>query len=162
MTDSDPQEFSEAYNRTLGLLSRRDHSAMELRRKLSSRGYDDDLVEQVLEQLESRGLQSDELFARNYVQSRRGRGFGPVKIAAELRQHGIDRQLLSDLVDERDRGWLLECQRLMERKFSRATGAVDRKEKLRRSRFLLQRGFPPSMVSRLLDGSSHDDFEFDE
>lgn len=157
MSDSHPEQFTEAYNRTLGLLSRRDHSAVELRRKLSSRGYDDDVTDAVLEQLQSRGLQSDEAFARHYVESKRNRGFGPVKIGAELRQHGIDRDLLAELVDHRDTGWLTECQQVMQRKF--ASGPVDRKEKMRRSRFLLQRGFPPSMVSRLLDGSGFEEFD---
>ena len=156
------QEFAEAYNRTLGLLSRREHSVVELRRKLAVRGYDGEIQQQVIEKLQSRGLQDDSEFARSFVDSRRGRGFGPIKISAELQQRGIDRETSRELLNG-DAQWLASCQQVAERKFGLARLGVDelddpdddvqpldQRERLRRSRFLQQRGFAPAMIARVL------------
>ena len=158
------EQFAEAYNRTLGLLSRREHSVVELHRKLAVRGYDQEIQQQVIEQLHARGLQDDSEFACSFVESRRGRGFGPVKIAAELQQRGIDRDTARKLLVD-DGQWLDSCRQVAERKFG-LSDEVDvdpddespgfssnqpgQAERLRRSRFLQQRGFTPSMIGRVL------------
>ena len=165
------QIFAEAYNRTLGLLSRREHSVVELHRKLTSRGYEQEIQQQVIEQLHDRGLQDDSEFARSFVESRRGRGFGPLKIAAELHQRGIDRDTARDLLVD-DGRWLVSCRQVAERKFGTSDGNVgdldqldsddfdpddpnrnssqlNQRERLRRSRFLQQRGFLPAMIARV-------------
>jgi len=143
------EQFKEAYNRALGLIARREHSAAELRRKLTSRGYSDDLCERVLEQLHNRGLQNDRTFAEEYIASKKRRGFGPMKITAELQQHAIDRDTVRGLLAERDDEWLERCREVMTRKYGTSV-AVDQRELLRRSRFLQQRGFTASMVARVV------------
>ncbi len=149
--EADRQLFKEAYNRTLGLISRREHSAAELRRKLASRDYPESIREQVLAQLQDRELQDDERFAEVYIESKKRRGFGPMKISAELGKHGIDRQVLRALLGGDDQ-WLDECRSVMTRKFG-TTEAMDQRENLRRSRFLQQRGFNPAMVAKILRDS---------
>ena len=168
MTEQSAKElFAEAYNRTLGLLSRREHSVTELHRKLASRGYDQEIQQRVIQQLHDRGLQDDSEFARSFVESRRGRGFGPLKIASELQQRGIDRDTARELLED-DGQWLISCRQVAERKFGFSHGHVDdandqdpddmehqssqldQRERLRRNRFLLQRGFPSAMTARVL------------
>ena len=155
VSDPDPSEseqaeqFKEAYNRTLGLIARRDHSASELRRKLSSRGYPEEVCERVLAQLQERGLQNDHTFAEEYIESKLRRGFGPVKIAAELQQHAIERETVAELLAEQDDQWLDRCREVMVRKYGHSVSA-DHRERSRRSRFLQQRGFSSSMVAKVI------------
>ena len=155
---SPAEQFKEAYNRTLGLIARRDHSAAELRRKLTTRGYSGELCEQVLEQLQERGLQNDRTFAEEYIRSKVRRGFGPMKIAAELQQHAIDRDAVTGLLAEHDDQWLERCRDVMMRKYGRSA-ATDQRERGRRSRFLQQRGFSSSMVAKVIRGVMPEEIE---
>src|SRR5689334_5576587 len=73
----------------LRLLARREHSVEELRHKLLRRGYAATPVETVVRQLANRRLISDVRFAGALVRTRSARGYGPVRIRAELRRQGI-------------------------------------------------------------------------
>lgn len=152
---SSKEQFAEAYNRTLGLIARREHSAAELRRKLSTRGYPEQICEAVLAQLQERNLQDDSNFAEEFIASKKRRGFGPLKITAELQQHQISRDLLRELLDEQSDDWLQGCRQAMQRKYG-DRAATDQRERLRRSRFLQQRGFAASMVAKVLRENSED------
>ncbi len=66
--------------KAMDLLARRDHSEQELRRKLKSREYDADTIDEVLQELISDRLQSDERFTEAYVNHRFNAGVGPLKI----------------------------------------------------------------------------------
>lgn len=155
---NDKELFAEAYNRTLGLISRREHSADELRRKLTSRGYDEAIRERVLEQLQSRGLQSDNTFAEEFIASKKRRGFGPMKIAAQLQQHGIGREIMRELLAEHSDEWLHSCRAAMRRKYGEnldgENRVSDQRELQRRSRFLQQRGFSAAMVAKVIRDKS--------
>ena len=141
--------FAEAYNRTLGLIARREHSAAELRRKLASRDYDADIIQRVLEQLQDRGLQDDGNFTEEYIVAKKRRGFGPLKITAELQHHGIGRQMLRGPLADQSEEWLELCRHAMQRKYGE-TAVTDQRDLLRRSRFLQQRGFAAAMVAKVL------------
>ena len=84
-----------AYDAGLRLISLRDHSAAELRRKLKRRGYDDNAIESTRERLGERGYLNDQVFARLYAQ-RRARTHGRLAISAELAARGVDRETIED------------------------------------------------------------------
>jgi len=68
----------------MDFLARREHSEVELRRKLTTRGFDADLVETTLADLVAENLLNNARFAESFVYSRFQRGTGPQKIHAEL------------------------------------------------------------------------------
>ncbi|GIT71911.1 MAG: hypothetical protein Ct9H300mP28_17250 [Pseudomonadota bacterium] len=75
----------------LSFLARREHSAEELRRKLKqsssiSKTADfSDLLERCLLEMQEKGFQSDDRFARQYVESKlANKSHGPLKILAEI------------------------------------------------------------------------------
>ena len=132
----------------MDMLARREHSALELRRKLLTRGYADDDIDAVLEGLQRDRLQSDERFAEAYAHSRVEAGMGPVRIRHELRERGVDEALIeSALAPFADR-WdaLLAAQR--ERKYGAALPA-DYAARMKQARFLQNRGFSADSVMRL-------------
>jgi regulatory protein len=132
------------------LLGSRDHSREELRRKLRARFGDEQLIDQVLAGLQARHLLSDRRFVENYIEQRSRKGFGPLRIRAELGERGIPADLLAECLDEAAPDWGELLDAAAGRKFGDRP-ASDRRELARRGRFLEQRGFPISLVRRYLE-----------
>jgi regulatory protein len=133
----------------LRLLVAREHSRAELRRKLLSRSLEPGLVEQVLDDLEEQRYLSDDRFVEQYIASRKRKGYGPVRIRAELREKGVDSTRISHLLDEQDPEWRQLLIQELQRKFGDA-GAGDQRDQAKRARFLEYRGFPAPLIRNLL------------
>jgi regulatory protein len=125
----------------MDLLARREHSRLELRTKLGKRFDVDahDIVVQV-DRLEAEGLQSDRRLAEAYIRARSNRGHGPIKIRVELRVKGVDDDLSAAAFNECGIDWSALATEVEVRRFGEDP-SIDLKEKARRGRFLLQRGF---------------------
>lgn len=86
----------------MDFLSRREHSSKEIYQKLSRRVESKEMLLQSIEDLKRDGLLSDERFAESYFQSRKRRGFGPLKIKNELIQRGVKESFFYSLNEETD------------------------------------------------------------
>lgn len=110
-----------AYNYAVSLLARRDHSEKELMEKLSRKGYTDG-AEVAIEKLRNSGYVSDERFAKLYVRELRSlKKYGKRRIEQELYRKGIDRDIISEVLEETDFDES-ELVTLIERKYSRYLG----------------------------------------
>jgi regulatory protein len=128
----------------------REHSRLELRRKLSARAVDPAQLDALLDRLAEQGMQSDLRFAQGYVNKRARRGFGPLRIRMELAECGIDAEIADACVDADDE--VLWDQRLLScvaSKFGKEPPA-GYNEWAKRARFLEYRGFPRDHIRRLL------------
>lgn len=142
-------EPSEIEQLAIRLLAQREHSREELRRKLQSRGAECELLEQVLDGLQQQRLQSDERFVEQYVESRRRKGYGPIRIRQELRQRGLDDAEIDAWLDPRDEAWEELMREAAQRKYG-SRPVTDYRERARRARFLEYRGFEPGMIRAFL------------
>jgi regulatory protein len=92
------------YQIALDLLSRRDHFRRELVEKLQKRNRPAAEIEVAVERCAELDLVNDERIGERFVEVRAAdRGWGPHRLAAELRQRGIaagDAERLSSLSDE--------------------------------------------------------------
>lgn len=131
------------------LLSRREHSQLELRRKLRCRGYDEGIIESVIGQLITDNLLSDERFAQALVYSRTERGYGPIRIAHDLRECGVGAELIDSVVDADSETWRARMCNTLLKKFG-AGPPSDYKEWARRANYLQRRGFSTSLVRSVL------------
>ena len=131
------------------MLAAREHARAELRRKLLAQGYSTEYVDEVLDQLASQNLQSDERFAEHYVAQRVRQGYGPLRIAAELRERGIAEHLIADWVVTNDPEWRQRMEAVVSRRFGELA-ARDRRELSKRARFLEYRGFSADLIGRYL------------
>lgn len=131
------------------MLAIREHSTAELTRKLQQKGFAADEITDLLTRLTQQNLLSDERFTECFINSRRQRGSGPVKIKKELQQHQIDMDLIASYLEPRDPLWAQEAARVREKKFGRAL-PEDFKEKVRQSRFLEYRGFSHEQIRAVL------------
>ena len=124
----------------MDLLSRREHSRRELVLKLGARGFTEEECRNAVEQLAAEGLQSDRRFTESFVNSRVGRGNGPVRIRHELDQRGISSDMVERCLAETGTDWQDLARSVRRRKFG-SDLPVEYKEKARQARFLQQRGF---------------------
>lgn len=132
----------------LRLLARREHSRLELKNKLLSRGFDKDRIDRVLDDLAEQDWLSDSRFAECYARQRIEKGFGPNRIDYELRQLGIENFDLQEIVTETAGSWLNVLLEVYRKKY-RQEDAITLSEWSKRSRFLLQRGFSGGMIAVL-------------
>lgn len=137
----------------MDLLARREHSRHELLSKLSKR-FAPELLATELERLQDEGLQSDARFTESFIRGRALRGYGPQRIALELRQRGIAAELAETTMAEAEVDWLAQLRTLVDRRFG-AGPAADARERARRWRFLQQRGFGSDWI-RALDSAIDD------
>jgi len=135
--------------RALRLLARREHSARELAAKLAARGHGEGEIAEVIGELAREGLQSDARFAEAYVFQRVGRGYGPLKIREELRERGIDAELIDACLREAETDWQALLAEVRRKRFGPKV-PDDFAEQARQARFLQSRGFPLSDIRRLL------------
>lgn len=132
----------------VALLARREHSRRELLRKLLRRSDDRELIEQVLDELVERNYLSEERFAESYVRARAGRGFGPLRIRAELKDRGLSDELIERYLSA-DFDWCEQLAQVCEKKYGSAV-VEGGKERNKQARFFLQRGFSYEQINRLL------------
>ncbi|MFC6635187.1 regulatory protein RecX [Microbulbifer taiwanensis] len=148
------------FGAALELLTRREHSRLELRQKLADKfpGADFDTL---FERLQELNYQSDRRFAEVFVRSRVQRGQGPLRIRRELQQRGIGSDLIAAALEQAQADWFALAAEQLQRKFrSPVSSALPReqqiKERARRSRYLAYRGFPVDAIHWALDAEDSD------
>jgi len=110
----------------MNLLARREHSTRELKRKLKVRGMEGAVVDQALAALQEERLLSDERFVEMLVHSRIGKGQGPLRIQAELREHGVSDELVSAAVDVNDPQWHDRIKAVRHKRFGASVPSIER------------------------------------
>jgi regulatory protein len=129
--------------RALKYLSAREHSRLELTRKLSRHAQDGDDIEALLDALEAAKLLSQARFSESLVHRRAAR-FGNQRILSELQSHGIDGDALGDLKATLAQDEVARAREVWRKKFNRAP--ADASERAKQMRFLLQRGFSQAAI----------------
>ncbi len=135
----------------LRLLAGREHSKKELLQKLTVRGFDKDMALAVIDDFVQEGWQDDGRYAENYARSRILKGYGPVRIAYELQQNGVDLEIvdLEEIVQATAGSWMALLEQVYRKKFGQDENQLEVNEWAKRSRFLVQRGFTGAMLSEL-------------
>lgn len=145
----DAHQRQRAVESAIRLLARREHSSLELRRKLESRGHAAEMVEGVVAEVVANGFQSDARFAESFVRSRLARGQGMLKIRAGLRDRGIDANLVAATLDLDDDEWCRLATGALRKRFG-DTPPHDHAEWAKRARFLARRGFSNAIAARVV------------
>ena len=143
--------------RALRFLALREHSRLELSRKLRryvAEAETPGVLDRLLDDLEREGWLSEQRFAEQWVASRSNR-FGDARIRQELRARGIDAEkaappLKANGLENSEHARAFELWR---RRYGGET-AVDLNERARQARFLMQRGFSGEVVSRIVRGQA--------
>ncbi len=135
----------------LRLLARREHSRKELLTKCLAKGYSKEDSLAVIDGLAGQGWQDDLRYAQSYARHLIQRGYGPVFIRYQLHQKGVDTVDLDGIVETVAGSWMDALEQVYTKKYKHGASdnRIDRQESAKRSRFLMQRGFPAAMISAL-------------
>jgi len=139
----------EARNKALAMLARREHSRAELQAKLNAAGFPQPIIVATVSALEREGWLSDERFTDAFIRVRRERGYGPVRIRAELRARGVSDELIDQRLDLRDPAWLRPLEQVWSKRF-RARQGADLAERARQQRFFQARGYTTEQIHAVI------------
>ncbi|MYM29874.1 regulatory protein [Duganella sacchari] len=140
--------------RALRFLSLREHSRLELARKLARHAEEGDDVEALLDFLEKNNWLSQERFSESLIHRRASR-YGNSRIVAELQSHGVNGEALQELKSTLADTELARAQEIWQRKFG--VVATDPLVRNKHIRFLLQRGFSQRVVQKVIKGADLDE-----
>lgn len=163
MSDAVPQSSGNTFNaqlsRAMRLLSQRDHSEAELRRKLAAQPFfaqprfagkcstpshdepvDPAIVEQIIAYCYQHNWLDDRRFANSYIGSRSRKGYGAQRIRSELMQKGVEKELIQTALAECEIDWCEQAKQVAQRKFGESL-PKEWKDKAKVQRYLLYRGF---------------------
>ena len=132
--------------RAVGLLRRREHSRVELERKLRARGIEDSQARQAVTRVAEAGWQDDARFAEMLVRTRAAAGYGPRYITAELATHAIEGPVAEAAFTLAGGGqppdWAANAAELLARRFD-CTALGDERTRRKAMALLVRRGFAP-------------------
>jgi regulatory protein len=132
----------------LRLLARREHSQQELQQKCLAKGFTRAAIAPVLLDLVAQNWQSDVRYAESYSRTRLEKGYGVAAVRYELQQRGISPAIIDDTLHTLNPDGLAILARVYLKKYP-AEPLITRNEWAKRSRFLLQRGFTPDLITAL-------------
>ena len=149
---SNPQE---ARKKAMDYLARREYGRDELVSKLANAGYQRQVADAAVTQLQADGLQDDRRFVEGFAQSRVNQGKGPVKIQAELAGKRLKSGIVDEVLDEMDVDWFELASEVRLKKFG-PDQPDNFKDKARQMRFLQSRGFE---MAHIQSAVASDDFD---
>lgn len=139
MSTQTPPDPKTIQTYVLRLLARREHSRLELKRKLMLKKFPADLIDSALDALAAQGWQDDLRFAQMYARTRIAQGDGILKLQAKLQQCGLSEEIISQVLPTDTTFWREQIQRKWHRKCQFSTTDFARRAK--DIRFLQSRGF---------------------
>ncbi len=144
--------------RALRYLAAREHSRLELGRKLQRHASEDEDIDALLDWLEAQKFLSESRFAESLVHRRASR-FGNARILSELQSHGLDEATVSLMRnslrgDEEERAW-----QAWKKKFGTPPDSAETKAK--QMRFLQQRGFSVGAIQSTMKRLGRGEIEHD-
>ena len=168
-TDPEGRKQPSAWDAALRLLGVRARSRSEMRERLSRRGFEPDVVDDVMDRLDRGGLLDDEDFAAEWVRSRHANsGRGRVALRHELVAKGVDadtiESALADIDPDTERS---VATGLVERKLTATVREQVRDDRSARDKqfrrlvgMLVRRGYPQTLaidvVGECLDAAAAD------
>lgn len=139
----------------LRILGYRALPGREIVRRLTRKGHDRAVAEEVVEGLRADGLVNDAEFARHFTRTRAAaRRVGPARLEADLRRLGVDERTASEAVRETLARERIEPRQLLREAASRKLRelrGLERSVQRRRLRaFLVRRGFPSAEIIEVM------------
>ena len=137
--------------RALRLLAQREHSRLELQRKLAAHVEEGEDLAAVLDALEAKNFINPERVAQSVVYTR-SKKLGTARVLHELRQKGLDDETVRAAAEqlratEHARAWAVWQQ-----KFGQLPTTPQ--ERMKQMRFLASRGFGGDVVGKILRGQA--------
>jgi regulatory protein len=129
---------------------------LELERKLLAKGFVHEEIAACLAALTAEKLLSNTRFIESYVNVRRQKGYGPLRIHAELALRGITQDMIEHHLNIADNAWFALARNTWQKRF-KGILPLDFKIRARQMRFLNQRGFTAEHIDNIFRSDKHHD-----
>jgi len=136
--------------RALRLLSTREHSRVELQRKLQRYEEEPGSLQAALDELQAKGFISESRVLESVV-NRRATKLGAARIQQELSTKGLDATLVAAAVSDLRGTELARAREVWRKKFGQPPS--DASERAKQVRFLAGRGFAGDAIGRVVSGA---------
>lgn len=143
-------DLEKARASALASLCMREHSIKEITDKLTRKEYQQDSIEIVIKECLQDNYLNEQRFAEIFWRSRARKGFGPNKIAMELKQKGISTSMIEESSHQEELDFDEVIKNTYFKKF-KGLKIVDFKDKAKRQNYLYQRGFPIELIKIVID-----------
>ena len=140
--------------RALRLLARREHTRVELERKLAPHVEDSAELAALLDDLTARGSLSDARAVEELVHAKRSR-YGAARIRQALVERGVSKELIAPALAALEGTEVETARSVWSRRFRVAPSSAS--ERARQVRFLQSRGFSIEVAMRVVRGGDIDD-----
>jgi len=134
------------------LLSLKDRSSEEIKGKLLSKGYNKEIVDQLISEFIKKGYINDEKFAYNFSKSRIfGKKYGRKLVEFELAKKGISKDVREKVIEDLYKNISEEelARDLAEKKMKSYKDLPDEVKKRRLVGFLSRRGFSWEIIRKV-------------
>jgi regulatory protein len=148
--------------RALEYLGKREYSYQELGQKLKAYLEEDEDFEKItaiLEDFKTRGWLSDARFTEQMAHARRAK-FGSGKIAHELREKGVNEDLIAGALEKLKVSDVAAAVEVWRKKYTataREASRTDKNEWAKQARFLQSRGFGFDVIKKVFNSTDDDD-----
>ena len=139
--------------RALRLLSQREHSRVELERKLGGPETDADELARALDDLQAKGFISEARVVESVVH-RRATKLGTARVKQELQAKGLSPEAMGEALEQLRSTEVERTREVWRKKFGEP--ASDATERAKQMRFLASRGFSPEAIRRVVSGGEDD------
>ena len=140
--------------RALRLLSQREHSRLELERKLASHEEEPGQLRRILDELQAKDFISQERVVESVLHRRAAR-LGAGRIRQELQQKGLDPERVAEAMEQLKGTEFERARSVWQRKFD--APPADAAQRARQVRFLAARGFGGEVIRKVLAGGAGED-----
>ena len=148
--------------RALRLLGNREHSRLELQRKLIAHVRDGTELDAVLDELQARGFINEQRVVESVLHQRAGK-LGAARVRQEMQKKGLSPLAVNAAVAQLQGSELARAHAVWARKFADqdpgADAALAATVRARQVRFLAARGFARETIRRVISGLSEDELQ---
>lgn len=146
------ETLRKARESALRLISYRDRTESEIRKRLVGNDFPEETVDEVVDQLLRVGLLDDGKFSRDWVKSRTiSRPMGRTRLAWELRAKGVDQSEVEEALEGVDENAECEMALSLARKKAEKSDTGDPSFRDKTASFLRRRGFRWGAIAKALD-----------
>ncbi|MBI2769264.1 MAG: recombination regulator RecX [Burkholderiales bacterium] len=135
--------------RALRLLSAREHSRVELERKLAQHEEEPGQLKNILDDLQAKGFIDEQRVVESVLNRRAGK-LGAMRIRQELQGKGLDGEMVQAAVAQLQGSEFERAREVWRRKFEGPPASAA--ERGKQMRFLASRGFGGEVIRRVLSG----------
>lgn len=138
-----------AKRKAMMLLQRSDRTREELRKRLLEASFSLNIVDKTLEYIDSYGYINDERYMENYVFFKKGNK-SKKQIEMELIKKGLDRQQVTQYLEENEWDETKVLRELVEKRLSKKAN-LDEKELQKQYGYFMRKGYAYYTVKRIID-----------